>query len=80
MNIGKIRVFVVLSQDPLGQKYPSLKERRYNEFDENKNLILKEDPTMNYQNQRLNQLDEKILIIEVDVSKKFYVARAQTSE
>jgi transposase len=33
---------------------------------------------MNYnQNQRLNQLDENILIIGVDVSKKFHVARAQ---
>jgi len=33
---------------------------------------------MNYnQNQRLNQLDENILIIGVDVSKDFHVARAQ---
>lgn len=33
---------------------------------------------MNYnQNQRLNQFDENILIIGVDVSKKFHVARAQ---
>lgn len=33
---------------------------------------------MNYnQNKRLNQLDEKILIIGIDVSKKFHVARAQ---
>lgn len=33
---------------------------------------------MNYsQNQKLNQLDEQILIIGVDVSKKFHVARAQ---
>ncbi len=33
---------------------------------------------MNYnQNQRLNQLDENILIIGIDVSKKFHVARAQ---
>lgn len=33
---------------------------------------------MNYnQNKRLNQLDENILIIGVDVSKKFHVARAQ---
>lgn len=33
---------------------------------------------MNYnQNRKLNQLDEKILIIGVDVSKKFHVARAQ---
>lgn len=33
---------------------------------------------MNYnQNQRLNQLDENILIIGVDVSKGFHVARAQ---
>lgn len=33
---------------------------------------------MNYnQNQKLNQLDENILIIGVDVSKKFHVARAQ---
>lgn len=33
---------------------------------------------MNYnQNQRLNQLNENILIIGVDVSKKFHVARAQ---
>lgn len=31
---------------------------------------------MNYtQNQKLNQLDEKILIIGVDISKKFHVAR-----
>lgn len=36
---------------------------------------------MNYnQNQRLNQLDEKILIIGVDVSKKFQVAIAEGSE
>lgn len=33
---------------------------------------------MNYnQNQKLNQLDEQILIIGIDVSKKFHVARAQ---
>ncbi len=33
---------------------------------------------MNYnQNKRLNQLDENILIVGVDVSKKFHVARAQ---
>ena len=33
---------------------------------------------MNYnQNQKLNQLDEGILIIGIDVSKKFHVARAQ---
>jgi len=33
---------------------------------------------MNYnQNQRLNQLNENILIIGVDVSKKFHIARAQ---
>ncbi len=33
---------------------------------------------MNYnQNQKLNQLDEQILIIGVDISKKFHVARAQ---
>lgn len=33
---------------------------------------------MNYnQNKRLNQLDENILIIGVDISKKFHVARAQ---
>lgn len=33
---------------------------------------------MNYnQNQKLNQLDEEILIIGIDVSKKFHVARAQ---
>lgn len=33
---------------------------------------------MNYnQNKRLNQLDENILIIGVDVAKKFHVARAQ---
>lgn len=33
---------------------------------------------MNYnQNHKLNQLDEQILIIGVDVSKKFHVARAQ---
>jgi len=36
---------------------------------------------VNYnQNQRLNQLDEKILIIGVDVSKKFQVVIAQASE
>lgn len=41
-------------------------------------LLFKEDSTMNYtQNQKLNQLDEKILIIGVDISKKFHVARAQ---
>lgn len=33
---------------------------------------------MNYnQNQKLNQLDEQILIVGVDVSKKFHIARAQ---
>lgn len=33
---------------------------------------------MNYnQNQKLNQLDEEILIIGIDVSKKIHVARAQ---
>lgn len=41
-------------------------------------LLFKEDSTMNYnQNQKLNQLDEQILIIGVDISKKFHVARAQ---
>lgn len=33
---------------------------------------------MNYnQNQRLDQLDEKILIIGVDISKRFHVASVQ---
>lgn len=41
-------------------------------------LLIKEDSTVNYnQNKKLNQLNEKVLIIGVDISKKFHVARAQ---
>ena len=44
-----------------------------------KNLIIKmEDSEMNYkQNNKLNQLNEEILIIGIDISKRFHEARAQ---